>query len=905
MAAAGGDTKLMVAVMERHVDDPRASSVVEMNAATIDKLELFEGDYVRIIARKGRETVLLVAPNDSHPDNVVAINDAQRRNLGVSPSDYVTLETANPGDLTEVAIAPIEEYIKGLTGDIGYTFVLPYFRPEPWTHPTTHEAVTGQRRVVRKHDLIRCKGAGKDIWCKIMDVEAPDGSDYGRVVPAGEGAAATKLVMLDAIPMAQGEDQLNAIGWDDIGGLDEEVRRIRQVVELPLKHPVLFTTMGVRPPSGVLLHGPPGTGKTMIAKALENETGVRMLVINGPSIVAGDGAKGLESVFGEARKIASEEGACLIFMDEVDSIAPSRERAKSDEAKQIVTALLTEMDGMGTSDRVMVIATTNRPNVLDPAVRRSGRFDTEILIPAPSREARFDILSKLTRRMRLELEDPIDKVDLWAVAEVTHGYVGADLASVCMKAAVNCVREMLRADPEQAEAERETTSKVAAAAADAKRAHAEADAAAAAAAAAAGGDAAAAAAAPEGKEQEEEEEEEETFGLEPDSSAMMLLDFDEDDIPAEWLDQMRIVQSDFMAALDMTTASTMREVAIERPSTRFRDIGGLNEVKKAMRDMVEMPVKYPAMFKQMGLSPPAGALMYGPPGCGKTLIAKAMANECGVNFISIKGPQLMTKWFGESEENVRDIFNKARQAAPAILFFDELDSIARTRGGWGASSAGGVHDRIVNQLLTELDGVIERKSVFVVGATNLPDAIDPALRRPGRLDQLIFVPMPDPEARRSIFKAVLRKSIVARDVDVDAISDSCDGFTGSDIAGLCQMAIKISVRERLVRVMEVFHAAGGKGKKALKAAKAATADWAMNVNCFQRARAASKASVTRAQLQQYLDSKARFEASTGGAASSGGAVGQLAGAFAAAASAGGAAMATAAADAIDEDEFFD
>uniref|UniRef100_A0A7S0K0V3 AAA+ ATPase domain-containing protein n=1 Tax=Cafeteria roenbergensis TaxID=33653 RepID=A0A7S0K0V3_CAFRO len=278
---------------------------------------------------------------------------------------------------------------------------------------------------------------------------------------------------------------------------------------------------------------------------------------------------------------------------------------------------------------------------------------------------------------------------------------------------------------------------------------------------------------------------------------MMLLDFDEDDIPAEWLDQMRIVQSDFMAALDMTTASTMREVAIERPSTRFRDIGGLNEVKKAMRDMVEMPVKYPAMFKQMGLSPPAGALMYGPPGCGKTLIAKAMANECGVNFISIKGPQLMTKWFGESEENVRDIFNKARQAAPAILFFDELDSIARTRGGWGASSAGGVHDRIVNQLLTELDGVIERKSVFVVGATNLPDAIDPALRRPGRLDQLIFIPPPDLDSRMSILKSVLRKTPMDGDIDLSQLARFTKGFTGADLTEICQRAAKLAVRQSI------------------------------------------------------------------------------------------------------------
>jgi transitional endoplasmic reticulum ATPase len=851
----------VVALMTRSEDDPRCSSVVEMNAATMDTAELFEGDYVQVIAKKGRRTVLLVMPNESLPDGSIALNDVQRRNLGVSASDYVTLETANPGDLTSVSLAPIKETIEGIAGNIGYVYIVPFFKVDTWVDPTTRETVRDFRRVVRKDDLIRCRGAGRDIWCKVIDVAAADGNNFGRVVPAGGGAVTTEVKMLDAIPLEQGESQLNAIGWDDIGGLDEEIKRIRQVVELPLKHPILFTTMGVRAPKGVLLHGPPGTGKTMIAKAIENETGVKMFVVNGPSIVAGDGARGIESTFAEARKIAEREGACLIFMDEVDAIAPNRERIKSDEAKQIVTALLAEMDGIGTSDHVMVIATTNRPNVLDPAIRRAGRFDTEVLIPSPSREARFDILKKLTRRMKLELKDPYDSVDLWKIAEVTHGYVGADLASVCMKAAVNCVRDMLRAGTEE---EKEASSAAAkdAAAEDTGAASSSASASASSSAAASGHD------------------DDEDLGFHPDASAMPLLDFEEDDIPAEWLDKMTILQSDFMAALNVTTASTMREVAIERPSTRFKDIGGLDEVKKAMRDMVEMPVKYPGLFKQMGMSPPSGALMYGPPGCGKTLIAKAMANECGVNFISIKGPQLMTKWFGESEENVRDIFNKARQAAPCILFFDELDSIARTRGGWGASSAGGVHDRVVNQLLTELDGVIERKSVFVIGATNLPDAIDPALRRPGRLDQLIYVPMPDAEARRSIFKAVLRKSVVARDVDVDALSDSCEDFTGSDIAGLCQMAIKISVRERLKKVMDVFHAAGGKGKKAMRAAKEATKNWPMTVDCFQRARASSKPSVGRAALQEYIDSKARLEANMGGM------TGGTAAAAAAAASAG-------------------
>jgi len=838
--------------------------MVEINSDTLDAAELFDGDYVQVIARKGRRTVLLVVVNDGLPDGSIALNDVQRRNLGVSTSDYITLEAANVGNLTKLTVAPIQEYIEGIAGGIANVYLRPFFNVPEFEDPTTGHRVRGFRRVVRKDDLIRCRGAGNDVWFKVLELEGNGAETYGTVVPESRDGAPTEITMAAAIPMERGEAQLNAIGWDDIGGLDEEIKRIRQVVELPLKHPILFTTMGVRPPSGVLLHGPPGTGKTMIAKAIENETGVKMFVVNGPSVVAGDGAKGIESTFAEARKVAETEGACLIFMDEIDAIAPNRERARSDEAKQIVTALLTEMDGVGTADRVMVIATTNRPNVLDPAIRRSGRFDTEILIPAPSREARYDIIKKLTRRMKLETEDEVDAVDLWRVAEVTHGYVGADLASVCMKAAVNCVREMLRAAPAD-----EDEDDTAAAARIGDEGDASSSAGAAAAASGAAGD----------SKEDEDEEDEEMGGLEPDSSAMMLLDFEEDDIPAEWLDAMRIVQADFMAALDMTTASTMREVAIERPSTRFKDIGGLDEVKKNMRDMVEMPVKYPGMFKQMGLAPPAGALMYGPPGCGKTLIAKAMANECGVNFISIKGPQLMTKWFGESEENVRDIFNKARQAAPAILFFDELDSIARTRGGWGASSGGGVHDRIVNQLLTELDGVIERKSVFVVGATNLPDSIDPALRRPGRLDQLIFVPMPDPLARRSIFKAVLRKGLVARDVDIDALSDGCDGFTGSDIAGLCQMAIKISVRERLTRVMEVFARAGGKGKKAMKAAKKATSNWVMDARCFQRARAASKPSVTATQLQQYLDSKARFEATNAGPRAAGFDVGDLAGAF--------------------------
>lgn len=485
------------------------------------------------------------------------------------------------------------------------------------------------------------------------------------------------------------------------------------MVELPLRHPGLFKAIGVKPPRGILLYGPAGTGKTLVARAVANETGAFFFLINGPEIMsklAGESESNLRKAFEEAENNAP----AIIFIDELDAIAPKREKTHGEVERRIVSQLLTLMDGLKQRAHVVVMAATNRPNSVDSALRRFGRFDREIDIGIPDSTGRLEILQIHTKNMKLS-----DGVDLERIATETHGHVGADLAALCSEAALQAIRKK-----------------------------------------------------------------------------MTLIDLEDETIDADLLNSLAVTMDDFQWALSQSNPSALRETTAEVPQVSWDDVGGLDEVKRELQELVQYPVEYPDKFLKFGMTPSRGVLFYGPPGCGKTLLAKAIANECQANFVSIKGPEMLTMWFGESEANVRDVFDKARQAAPCILFFDELDSIAKSRGG-GAGDAGGAADRVINQILTEMDGMSDKKNVFIIGATNRPDIIDSAILRPGRLDQLIYIPLPDKPSRRAILNANLRKSPVARDVDLDYLSRITEGFSGADLTEICQRACKLAIREAI------------------------------------------------------------------------------------------------------------
>ena len=485
------------------------------------------------------------------------------------------------------------------------------------------------------------------------------------------------------------------------------------MIELPLRHPTLFKTLGVKPPRGVLLYGPPGSGKTLIARAIANETGAFFFLLNGPEIMskmAGEAEANLRKAFEEAEK----NSPAIIFIDEIDSIAPNRNKTQGEVEKRVVSQLLTLMDGLKGRGHVIVIAATNRPNVLDPALRRFGRFDREIDIGVPDEVGRMEILRIHTRNMKLS-----EDVDLAEIAKSSHGYTGADLAALCTEAALQCIREK-----------------------------------------------------------------------------MDIIDIEDETIDAEVLDALAVTNDHFRFAQGQTNPSSLRETVVEIPDVTWDDIGGLEDVKKNLQELILYPIEHPDKFHKFGMMPSKGVLFYGPPGCGKTLLAKAVAHECSSNFVSIKGPELLTMWFGESEANVREVFDKARAAAPCVLFFDELDSVGTARGS-SQGDAGGAGDRVLNQLLTEMDGVGAKKNLFFIGATNRPDILDEALIRPGRLDQLIYIPLPDKPSRVSVLKAVLRKSPVAQNISMEFLGSLTEGFTGADITELCQRATKAAIRESI------------------------------------------------------------------------------------------------------------
>jgi len=668
------------------------NSVVALSQAKMDELELFRGDSVLIKGKKRKETVCIVLSDDTVSTDRIRMNRVVRNNLRVRLGDVVSISSCSDIKYGKrIHVLPIDDTIEGLTGNWFEVYLKPYFL----------EAY----RPIHKSDTFVVRGGMRAVEFKVIET---DPAPFCIVAP-------DTVIHCEGEPVKreEEEDALNSIGYDDIGGCRKQLAQIKEMVELPLRHPSLFKAIGVKPPRGILLFGPPGTGKTLMARAVANETGAFFFLINGPEIMsklAGESESNLRKAFEEAEK----NTPAIIFIDELDSIAPKREKTHGEVERRIVSQLLTLMDGLKQRSQTIVMAATNRPNSLDPALRRFGRFDREVDIGIPDAVGRLEILRIHTRNMKLG-----DDVDLEQVAAETHGHVGADLAALCSEAAIQQIREK-----------------------------------------------------------------------------MDLIDLEDDTIDAEVLDSLAVTMENFRFAMGKSTPSALRETVVEVPNVSWDDIGGLEGVKRELKELVQYPVEHPEKFLQFGMQPSRGVLFYGPPGCGKTLLAKAIANECQANFISVKGPELLTMWFGESEANVRDIFDKARSAAPCVLFFDELDSIAKSRGG-SVGDAGGAADRVINQVLTEMDGMGAKKNVFIIGATNRPDIIDGAILRPGRLDQLIYIPLPDEGSRKSILKSNLRKTPIAKTVDLDYIAKVTKGFSGADLTEICQRSVKLAIRENI------------------------------------------------------------------------------------------------------------
>jgi len=671
------------------------NSIVCLSPAKMEELQLFRGDTVLLKGKKRRDTVCIVLADEECEDAKIRMNRVVRNNLRVRLGDLVSVHTLPDVKYgRRIHVLPFADTVEGVTGNLFDVYLKPYF--------------LDAYRPVRKGDTFLVRGF-RSVEFKVVETD-PD--EYCIVAP-------DTVIHCEGEPInREDEERLDDVGYDDIGGVRKQLAQIRELVELPLRHPQLFKSVGIKPPRGVLMYGPPGCGKTLIARAVANETGAFFFLINGPEIMsklAGESESNLRKAFEEAEKNAPS----IIFIDEIDSIAPKREKSHGEVERRIVSQLLTLMDGLKSRSHVIVIAATNRPNSVDPALRRFGRFDREIDIGVPDENGRLEILRIHTKNMKLDPD-----VDLERIAHETQGFVGADIAQLCTEAAMQCIREK-----------------------------------------------------------------------------MDIIDLEDEKIDAEVLDSLAVTQEHFNFALGTTNPSALRETAVEVPNVIWEDIGGLENVKRELQETVQFPIEYPHLFEAYGLSPSRGVLLYGPPGCGKTLLAKAIANECQANFISVKGPELLTMWFGESESNVRDVFDKARQAAPCVLFFDELDAIARSRGG-SLGDAGGAGDRVINQLLTEMDGVGARKNVFVIGATNRPDTLDSAIMRPGRLDQLVYVPLPDHKSRVAIFKANLRRSPVAENVDFDELATATQGFSGADITEICQRACKLAIRETISKQIE-------------------------------------------------------------------------------------------------------
>ena len=666
--------------------------IVRLDSDVMKELGLTSGDAVEITGTK--KTVSLVWPGyeTDAGKGLIRMDGYTRNNAGVSIDDQVTLK--------KIQVKTAERLVLGFTEPIRVMGIESYL----------FEFLQG--RVLTRGDSIPLNIMGTRVELVVTDVKPA----AQAVIVGGETEVEVSEEVVKEVPKG-----IQRVTYEDIGGLHDEIQKVREIIELPLRHPELFVRLGVEAPKGVLLHGPPGTGKTLLAKAVANESNANFYTIGGPEIMSkfyGESEERLREIF----KQAQENAPSIIMIDEIDSIAPKREEVTGDVEKRVVAQLLSLMDGMQARGKVVVIGITNRVNAIDPALRRPGRFDREIEIGVPGRAARLEVLQIHTRGMPLE-----KKVNLESLADRTHGFVGADLEALCKEAAIRALRRIL---PE--------------------------------------------------------------------------VDLEAESIPAKILTKLVVEMDDFEEALKDIQPSALREVFVEVPDAKWSDIGGLEDVKSELQQAVEWPLKYADLFEKSGAKPPKGILLYGPPGTGKTMLAKALANESEANFISIKGPELLSKWVGESESGIREIFRKAKQSAPTVVFFDEIDSVAPVRGSGYSDS--NVTERVVSQLLTELDGLEELQKVFVLAATNRPELVDPALLRPGRFDRVLKVPVPDKKARLEILKLNTTGNPLAPDVDLARIAEKTEGYTGADLAGIASTAVMIALQEHISKYQTVEEA---------------------------------------------------------------------------------------------------
>ncbi len=667
---------------------------VRIDNATMEKLGITAGDFIEVRGKRTTVAIAWPAYAEDQAQEIARIDGLLRRNAGVALNEFITIKKAEVHDSQTIVFAPTD--VRLSVDDEFVSFVKRRFMDMPF--------MEGDMTLL-------------SIFGSSVPLIATRTRPHG---PVKVTESTVLQVMSEPSPEKKG---LPIVTYEDVGGLRGEIQRIREMVELPLRHPELFQRLGIEPPKGIFLYGPPGCGKTLVAKAVANESDANFYVISGPEIMSkfyGESEARLREIFQKAQETAPS----IIFIDELDAIAPKREEVTGEVEHRVVAQLLSLMDGMGARGNIIVIGATNRPNAIDPALRRPGRFDREIEIGVPDKIGRHEILQIHTRAMPLTSDVNLDRL-----SDICHGYTGADISALCREAAMKSLRRYL---PQ--------------------------------------------------------------------------VNLEDERIPSAMLEKMEVNLDDFMNAYREITPTAMREVYVEVPSVQWADVGGLTEVKQELQEAVEWPIKKPEVFKRIGIRPPKGILLFGPPGCGKTMLARAVATESEANFISIKGPELFSKWVGESEKGIREVFRKGRSAAPSIIFFDELDSVAPRRGM--GSDDGAASEHVISQLLTEMDGIEALVNVVVIGASNRPDMIDPAILRPGRFDRLIFVPPPDHATRLQILKIHTRNMPLAEGVDIDQITSQAAGYSGADLEAVCREAGLISLRRNIETksvTMEDFH----------------------------------------------------------------------------------------------------
>ena len=650
---------------------------------TMEKLGITAGDFIEVRGKRTTVAIAWPAYAEDQAQEIARIDGLLRRNAGIALNEFIIIKKAEVHDSQTIVFAPTD--VRLSVDDEFVGFVKRRFMDMPF--------VEGDMTLL-------------SIFGSSVPLIATRTRPHG---PVKVTESTVLQVMSEPMPEKKG---LPIVSYEDIGGLRGAIQRIREMVELPLRHPELFQRLGIEPPKGIFLYGPPGCGKTLVAKAVANESDANFFVISGPEIMSkfyGESEARLREIFQKAQEMSPS----IIFIDELDAIAPKREEVTGEVEHRVVAQLLSLMDGMGARGNIIVIGATNRPNAIDPALRRPGRFDREIEIGVPDKIGRHEILQIHTRAMPLTSD-----VNLNRLSDISHGYTGADISALCREAAMKSLRRYL---PQ--------------------------------------------------------------------------VNLEDERIPSAMLEKMEVNLDDFMNAYREITPTAMREVYVEVPSVQWADVGGLTDVKHELQEAVEWPIKKPEVFKRIGIRPPKGILLFGPPGCGKTMLARAVATESEANFISIKGPELFSKWVGESEKAIREVFRKGRSAAPSIIFFDELDSVAPRRGM--GSDDGAAAEHVISQLLTEMDGIEALVNVVVIGASNRPDMIDPAILRPGRFDRLIFVPPPDHATRLQILKIHTRNMPLAEGVDIDRITSQAAGYSGADLEAVCREAGLISLRRNI------------------------------------------------------------------------------------------------------------